>query len=82
MVGVMEYNVLSKDFDYLNTFTFRDDKGRRLSDDMQITYLELEKTSELLEKPTDKLTNAECWALFLRYASYDDKRQVLGTEQK
>ncbi|MCL1859381.1 MAG: PD-(D/E)XK nuclease family transposase [Oscillospiraceae bacterium] len=44
---------------------------------MQITYIELEKISNLLEKPTEELTNAECWALFLRYASYNDKRQVL-----
>ena len=77
MVGVMGYNILDDDFGYLNTFTFRDERGRELSNDMQITYIELEKISNLLEKPTEELTNAECWALFLRYASYNDKRQVL-----
>lgn len=77
MVGVMGYNILSKEFGYLNTFTFRDEKGRQLSDDIQITYLELEKISKLLEKPTEELTHSECWALFLRYASYDDKHEVL-----
>ena len=45
---------------------------------MQITYIELEKTNDFLSKPVEELTNAECWGLFLRYASYDDKRQVLG----
>ena len=77
MVGVMGYNVLGKEFGYLNTFTFRDEHARELSDDMQITYIELEKTGGLLDKRVEELTNAECWALFLRYASYDDKRQVL-----
>ena len=77
MVGVMGYNILDDDFGYLNTFIFRDERGRELSSDMQITYIELEKISGLLEKPTGELTNAECWALFLRYSAYDDKRQVL-----
>jgi hypothetical protein len=73
----MGYNVFNDDYGYINTFTFRDEKGRELSDDIQITYIELEKTNELLGKPVEELTNAECWGLFLRYASYDDKRQVL-----
>lgn len=77
MVGVMGYNVLGAKFGYINTFTFRDKQNRELSDDMQITYLELEKTGSLLDKPTEELTNAECWALFLRYASFGDKQGVL-----
>ena len=77
MVGVMGYNILDDSFDYLNTFSFRDEQGREFSDDMQVTYIELEKIAYLLEKSEktpDELTNAECWALFLRYASYNDKR--------
>jgi len=77
MVCVMGYNVFNDDYGYINTFTFRDERGRELSDDMQITYIELEKTNDFVEKPAKKLTNAECWGLFLQNASYDDKRQVL-----
>ena len=77
MVGVMGYNILDNSFDYLNTFSFRDENGREMSDDMQITYIELEKTAHMLEKPPEELTNAECWALFLRYASYNDKQEIL-----
>lgn len=77
MIGVMGYNILDDSFGYLNTFSFRDENGRELSDDMQVTYIELEKTAYLLEKLSEELTNAECWALFLRYASYNDKRQVM-----
>ena len=77
MVGVMGYNLLDDSFGYLNTFSFRDKQGRELSDDMQIIYIELEKTAYLLEKPIEELTNAECWALFLKYASYNDKQSVL-----
>ena len=77
MVGMMGYNILDDSFDYLNTFSFRDKNGREISDDMQITYIELEKTAYMLEKPPEELTNAECWALFLRYASYNDKQEIL-----
>jgi predicted transposase/invertase (TIGR01784 family) len=77
MIGVMGYNVLGRDFGYLNTFTFRDKESRQLSDEMQITYIELEKIGSLLDKRTEELTNGESWAIFLRYASYDDKWQVL-----
>ncbi|MCL1794588.1 MAG: Rpn family recombination-promoting nuclease/putative transposase [Oscillospiraceae bacterium] len=77
MVGVMGYNLLDEGFGYHNTFSFRDNQGRELSDDMQIIYLELEKTAHLLDKPAEELTNAECWALFLKYASYNDKQSVL-----
>ena len=77
MVGVMGYNLLDDSFGYLNTFSFRDKQGRELSDDMQIIYIELEKTAYLLDKPVGELTNAECWALFLKYASYNDKQSVL-----
>ena len=77
MIGIMGYNLLDDDFGYLSTFTFRDERGRELSGDMQITYLELEKISSLLEKPTEELTNADLWAIFLRYSADNDKRQVL-----
>ena len=78
MVGVMGYNLLRKRrHEYINTFTFRDDKGRQLSGDVQITFVELEKTADFLHKPVGELTNAECWGLFLRYASFNDKHEVL-----
>ena len=78
MVGVMGYNLLKKkNYDYINIFTFRDGKGRQLSGDVQITFVELEKTTDFLNKPVEELTNAECWGLFLRYASFDDKHDVL-----
>jgi predicted transposase/invertase (TIGR01784 family) len=77
MVGIMGYNLFSSEYGYINTFTFRDDRGRELSGDMQITYIELEKTDEFLNKPVEELTGAECWGLFLRCASYDDKHEVL-----
>ena len=44
---------------------------------MQIVYIELEKTATFLKKLPEELTNAEEWGVFLRYASYDDKREVL-----
>ena len=79
MVAVMGYNLFGKDFGYINSFTFKDKKGREYKElsDMQITYIELEKTAEFLDKPLEELTNAECWGIFLRYASFDDKREVL-----
>jgi len=79
MVGVMGQNLLGDDCDYINELTFKDKKGREYKDlsDMQIVYIELEKTAEFLEKPPEELTNAECWGIFLNYASYDDKREVL-----
>jgi hypothetical protein len=81
MVGIMGYNLLTgKDFGYINSFLFRDRNGRTykdLSEDMQIVYIELEKTEEFLKKPPEELTNAEAWGVFLRYASFDDKREVL-----
>lgn len=77
MIGVMGYNIFGKEYGYINTFTFRDDQSRQLSGDMQITFIELEKTNEFLNRSVEELTNAECWGLFLRYASFDDKQDVL-----
>ena len=63
MVGIMGYNLLAgKDFGYINSFAFRDKNGREykaLSQDMQIVYIELEKTATFLKKLPEELTNAD-----------------------
>ena len=80
MVGVMGYNLFEgDDYGYINEFTFKDKSGRGYKElsDMRIVYIELERAERFLEKSADELTNAEAWGLFLRYASYNDKREVL-----
>jgi len=80
MVGVMGYDLFDENFGYINAFTLKNKDGREyreLSDEMQIVYIELEKTAVFLDKPPEELTNAEAWGIFLRYASFDDKREVL-----
>jgi len=63
--------------DNFSDYMFRNRKGEPLNDDMTIVFLELSKIEQLLSKSVDKLTDDECWAIFLRYASYKDKRDVL-----
>ena len=80
MIGIMGHNLFEGEgFGYINEFTLKDKNGREYKElsEMRIVYIEPEKTAKFLEKPVGDLTNAEAWGLFLRYASYDDKREVL-----
>jgi len=69
---------LFNDDGYHSDFMFRDEDGVPLNDDLTIVFIELSKLEALLSKPTEDLTDAECWAIFLRYAAYKEKRDILG----
>ena len=81
IVCVLNYTLLDddeEDDDFYREYKWRDAKGRPLTDDQTIIFVELTKVDTLLEKPVDKLTTIEQWALFFRYATDTSKRELMS----
>ena len=81
IVCVLNYTLLDDaegDDDFYREYKWRDAKGRPLTDDQTIIFVELTKVDTLLEKPVDKLTTIEQWALFFRYATDTSKRELMS----
>jgi hypothetical protein len=56
---------------------YRNRRGRVLSGNTQIVFIELSKLDKVLLKPVKKMTALEKWALFLRYANHADKQDLI-----
>ena len=81
IICVLNYTLFDDDEEgegFYREYMWRDTKGRLLTDDQSIIFLELTKLDGLLEKPIDKLTAVEQWALFFRYATDISKRELLS----
>ncbi|MCL2398745.1 MAG: Rpn family recombination-promoting nuclease/putative transposase [Defluviitaleaceae bacterium] len=80
IVCVLNYTLLDdeEDDDFYRDYMYRDRKGRPLTDDLNIIFVELTKLDDLLKKPVNKLTPIECWALFFRHSTDKDKRELLS----
>ena len=77
---MLNYTLLDddEDDDFYREYKWRDTKGRPLTDDQTIIFVELTKVDALLEKPVNKLTTIEQWALFFRYSTDTSKRELLS----
>ena len=81
IICVLNYTLLDddeEDDDFYREYKWRDTKGRLLTDDQTIIFVELTKVDGLLEKPVDKLTALERWVLFFRFATDTSKRELLS----
>jgi predicted transposase/invertase (TIGR01784 family) len=63
---------------YFDNYLFRDKQGEPLTDDQTIIFIELSKIDGLLDVPVDNLNDVDMWAIFLRYASERNKRNVIN----
>lgn len=73
------YTVFPNHPDFVNSFSLRNDKtGDLLSDAIQITFVELSKLSEVLEKPISDMTALEKWSVFFQYAPDPTYRETVN----
>ena len=52
--------------DFYDEYMYRNAKGKILSGDTQIIFIELSKLDKILSKPISEMTAVEKWAIFLR----------------
>ena len=80
IICVLNYTLFDndEDDDFYREYMYRDRKGRPLTDDQTIIFVELTKLDYLLKKPVEQLTPIEQWALFFRHATDKSKRALLN----
>jgi predicted transposase/invertase (TIGR01784 family) len=71
------YTVFENREDCFNCFSFRNEEGNELLDAVNILFVELSKLARVLEKPVDKMTGAEMWAVFLACANDPRRKEIL-----
>ena len=71
--------------DFYDEYMYRNAKGKILSGNTQIIFIELSKLDKILLKPISEMTAVEKWAIFLRYANHQDKqgliREIVESEE-
>jgi len=72
------YNVLPSLPDYVHSFSLRTNGGTRLTDQINMIIIELDKISNTLKKPIGELTSFEKWSLFLRFAQEPLQRKLIN----
>ena len=73
------YTVFPGRKDFANSFSMRHDMDNEmLHDAIHVTFVELSKVKEVLEKPVEAMTDLEKWAVFLRYAESPDCRGAVN----
>ena len=60
--------------EFINRFSFRDEKGNELSNTVEIVFIELSKLSDIMKKPINDMTGAEQWSIFFAYGG--DRKYV------
>ena len=78
LICIVDYTLFEGDNEYFRDGMFRDAKGRAITDDQTIIFLELSKLEDLLAKPVDTLTDIECWLIFFKYVTDKSKRDLLN----
>lgn len=77
-IGILGFTLFPDSEDYYHNYMYRNIHGVPLTDDHNIIFVELTKIAGLLKKPVEELTDAECWALFFRYAADKNNRDVIN----
>ncbi|GHV07515.1 hypothetical protein FACS1894217_08480 [Clostridia bacterium] len=73
------YTVFKGRENFTNKFTLKNDESEELTDSITAVFVELSKLGDILKKPVSKMTAAEMWSVFLRYAD-DQKHQGIISE--
>ena len=78
-VTFCSYTVFPERKEFFNTFSLRHDKDNGLlSDAIHVTYVELSKLKDILNKPVKDMTDIEKWAVFFRYANIQRYRETVN----
>ena len=77
LVCIVDYVLFDDDENYFRDGMFRDAKGKAITDDQVIIFLELAKIKKLLTKPVEELTEIECWLIFFKYINDKSKKEKL-----
>ena len=65
--------------DYVNSFSMRHDiTGELLCDAIHMTFVELSKVSNVLEKPVSEMTALDKWSVFFQYAPDPQYRETVN----
>lgn len=76
-ITIADYPIFPDDI-FFDAFMFRSAAGRSLDGRTCIYFLELTKLGRLLEKPTQDLSRAEMWALYIKYVDDTKKRDIIN----
>ncbi|GBU27170.1 hypothetical protein R84B8_00695 [Treponema sp. R8-4-B8] len=77
-IAILAKKKFFPDKDLIHDFIYYDPKTRvSLGGKTRIITVELEKTKPIAEKPIEKMTNAELWAVFFQYLTDTGKRSKI-----
>jgi len=71
------FNIFEQEH-YLTQASLRDKDGLQISDQINMTIIELDKLGDILDKTADDMTSLEMWLIFLRYADDVKKRDLVN----
>jgi len=77
-ISIMDQKSYYPDKSLTHTFQLCDAKTNvSLNGNIRIITLELEKTDSIIEKPVEKMTNTELWAVYFQYLTDESKREKI-----
>lgn len=59
-------------------YNMRDKQGNRLTDRLNVIFIDLETIREKVQMPVDQLTSIEKWGLFFCYVDHEDKADFIS----
>jgi len=78
LICILNFTLFPEEEVFFDEYMYRNSRGKVLTDDQNIIFVELSKIDDILEKPVDELNDIEMWSVFLRFASDKDKRDVIN----
>lgn len=72
------YTIYPNYSDFITRASLRRENGEQISDQINFVLVELSKLTNILQKPTNELTDLEAWSIFLQYAPDIQKRALVN----
>ena len=72
------YSIFQGNENFINRFSFRDEKGEELSDAVGIVFVELSKLSDIIKKTVEDMTNEEQWSIFFAYGGEQEYTELIN----
>ena len=71
------YEIFDKT-DYLTEASMRTEDGSQISDQINISIIELNKLKKIIIKPIENMTPLDMWSIFIKYADHKRKRDLIN----
>ena len=71
-ISLINFHYEKSDNKEVRWYTMQDNKGKKLTDRLNIIFIDLEEIRKKLGSPVEKLTPVEKWGLFFCYVDHDD----------